>query len=208
MISNLQRNLVLRAVYNNSDSMTDYYHPDAWFECWYIADMPGKRVSERKLRNAAAILPSWIRDLGFEYERDYGRYRLRSGFIPDAAMDIYGGGQRGIQFLVEDSYDSSLDRANGFYKPIPESHEAFMELVEARALKRKADRMEADSHTAKSRRTVSQIKTIMSATAIFDGNGFEVQTPETRVRRILELEEVRQAVKVKGIDWSKEVFQL
>lgn len=79
---------------------------------------------------------------------------------------------------------------------------------EARDLKDKTDRLEADSHTAKSRRTVSQINTIMSATAIFDENGLEVQTPETRVRRLLELDEVRQAVKVKGIDWSKEILEL
>lgn len=203
-----QRTLALRAVYNNSDIQSDYYHPDAWFECWYIADMPGKRISERKLRNGAALLPSWIRDLGFEYERDYGRYRLRSGFIPDATMDVYGGGQRGVQFLVEDSYSSSLDRANGHYKPIPKTHGAFMELVEARALKREADRLEAQSHTAKSRRTVQQVKSILTATAIFDGNGFEVQTLGTRARRILELDEVRQAAKVQGIDWSKEVIEL
>ena len=207
-MTDYQKTVVLRAVYNDSDIMTDYFHPDAWFECWFIADMPGKRVSEKKLRTGAAALPSWIRDLGFEYERDYGRYRLRSGFIPDAAMDVYGGGQRGVQFLVEISYSSSLNRANGYYKPIPETHGAFMELVEARALKREADRLEAQSHTAKSRRAVQQVKSILSATAIFDGNGFEVQTPKTRVRRILEIDEVRQAAKVQGIDWSKEVIEL
>jgi len=48
----------------------------------------------------------------------------------------------------------------------------------------------------------------MSATAIIGANGFEVMTPEAKAKKILEIEEVRQSLKVSSIDWKKAIFEL
>ena len=78
---------------------------------------------------------------------------------------------------------------------------------EERRLKEKMERLEND-HVKKSQRTIQQIKSIKSATAIIGAKGFEVLTPEVKAKKILEIDEVQQAIKVKGIDWAKEVFQI
>lgn len=70
------------------------------------------------------------------------------------------------------------------------------------------DRLERNSHVEKDRRVVAEIKSIMSATAIIGANGFEVMTPEAKAKKILELDEVRQSLKVSGLDWKKEIFEL
>ena len=75
-------------------------------------------------------------------------------------------------------------------------------------LKDKMDRLESESHVAKSRRTMSQINDLMRSTAIIGENGFEVLTPEVKLKKILEIDEVQQAIKMKGIDWSKEIFKI
>jgi len=75
--------------------------------------------------------------------------------------------------------------------------------------KDKLDRLERDSHVEKSRRTVAEIKSIMRATAIIGANGFEVMTQEAKAKKILELDEVKQALKTRsGIDWVKEIFEI
>ena len=77
-----------------------------------------------------------------------------------------------------------------------------------KAEKDRLDRLEANSHTEKSRRTVNEIKDLMRSTAIIGENGLEVLTPEVRAKKILEIDEVQQALKVKGIDWSKVIFEI
>jgi len=73
----------------------------------------------------------------------------------------------------------------------------------------RVESLERDSHVERSRRTVAEIKSIMRATAIIGANGFEVMTQEAKAKKILELDEVKQALKTRsGIDWVKEIFEL
>jgi len=81
----------------------------------------------------------------------------------------------------------------------------------AKVEKEEADRiasLERNSHVEKDRRAVAEIKSIMSATAIIGANGFEVMTPESKAKKILEIEEVRQSLKVEGLDWKKVIFEI
>ena len=95
-----------------------------------------------------------------------------------------------------------------------ESRDAELKALYAQAKKDKEakdhiDNLERNSHVEKSRRTVAEIKSIMSATAIIGANGFEVMTQEAKAKKILELDEVQQALKTKGgIDWVKEIFEI
>jgi len=78
----------------------------------------------------------------------------------------------------------------------------------AKAEKDRIDSLERNSHVERDRRAVAEIKSIMSATAIIGANGFEVMTPEAKAKKILEIEEVRQSLKVSSIDWKKAIFEL
>ena len=78
---------------------------------------------------------------------------------------------------------------------------------EEKALKDKMDRLEND-HAAKSKRTMAKIRDILAATATFDKDGFHTYTPESRMARILALDEVKQALKVHGLEATKEIFGL
>jgi len=70
------------------------------------------------------------------------------------------------------------------------------------------DRLDRNSHIEKDRRVVQEIKDIMRSTAIIGANGFEALTPEVKVKKILELNEVRQSLKVSGLDWKKVIFEI
>lgn len=70
------------------------------------------------------------------------------------------------------------------------------------------NRLNRESHTEKSRRAVQQVKDIMRSTAFIGANGLEVLTPKVKARKIAEIEDVKQLMKVEGINWKRFILEL
>jgi hypothetical protein len=184
------RLFVLKLVYDDSDAMSDYYSPDATLFRWPIMEVPGKKVTEKKLLDALGRLPRWIQELGFELERDsYRRLRLRQrGCLGISYPFGYAGTgfePRPLQFLIEDT-GLRLEGDGA----VPQSFEELRRRVEAEVEERRR-RMEAGRIAA----IEAQIRVMESAHAIIGPNGFEVLTPEARRREIEKLRERLEELK-------------
>jgi len=71
------------------------------------------------------------------------------------------------------------------------------------------DRLESESHMAKDKKLREKVRSIMQSHAIIDGNGFnDIRTVEAKIKKLAEIDDLRQIFKVKGIDWSKELLEL
>jgi hypothetical protein len=185
------RLFVLKLVYDDSDAMSDYYSPDATLFRWPIMEVPGKKVTEKKLWDALGRLPRWIRELGFELERDsYRRLRLRQrGCLGISYPFGYAGTgfePRPLQFLIEDTGLRFGDDEGA----IPQSFEELRRRVEAEVEERRR-RMETGRIAA----IEAQIRVMESAHAIIGPNGFEILTPEARRREIEKLRERLEELK-------------
>jgi len=168
------RVFILRLCYDNSDIMTDYYHPRASFMEWMICDFEGKRVTEAKLRRALNRCPEWIRGYAFKYKKTYyGKPYLESEGIGLTKKRTYGGYERPFFFVVEETaFD--VDEAR-----IPESLEELKEVVERR------EREILERHERNKKKIYeAHIKTIQESQAIIGANGFELLTPEKKQKEI------------------------
>jgi len=112
-------------------------------------------------------------------------------------------------FMDGEGFKTDTDLAQRVESRDSELKELYEKAATEKAETDRVESLERDSHVEKSRRTVAEIKSIMRATAIIGANGFEVMTQEAKAKKILELDEVKQALKTRGgIDWVKEIFEL
>jgi len=193
-----QRVIVLRAVYDDSDSMTDYYHPDHSLEEWYVCDLQGKRVTEPKLRKALVKLPGWLQAFKWYYRRgedysmsDHPYGQLRADEETGFAYENSWGETRLVRFILTATSLKIYEMNNSLDKTMPESREEFQKLLDSKTIERQERMVEQ----VKALHEV-QPKIIEESHAVIDGRGFRVLTIEEKASRIEEfLEENARTVR-------------
>ncbi len=193
-----QRVIVLRAVYDDSDLMTDYYHPDHSLEEWYVCDLKGKRVTESKLKKGLVKLPGWLQAFKWCYRRGedysmsdhpYGQLRADEG--TSFAYGNSWGDTRLVRFILTATSLGIYEMNSSKDKPIPKSREEFQKLLDYESIERQESRVRQVKALQK-----IQPKIIEESHAIIDGQGFRVLTAEEKASRIEEfLEESARTVR-------------
>lgn len=198
--------MVLHAVYDASDMMSDYWHPNMPLFSFYVGEMPGKRRTISKLRKALKRLPDWIQRLDWNDDKTYYDLRfLKSDRVGDRVIKTSGGGS-GLTFTLEyemvygdNAYVNGHDRNMGF-NMIPSSLSAFNKMVDNIIAERQRVRDEAKA-AAKVRRRIPQ-----GASHVLDQYGFRPITQEER-----ETDTPRDELEhkwFKDTDWSKVIIDL
>jgi len=166
----MTRKFILRLCYDDSDPMTDYYHPRATFMEWLICDYEGRRTTESKLRRALSRCPEWIRKLTFKYKKTYyDKPYLESEPIGLTKTRTYGGYERPFFFIVE---DTPLFSDEG---EIPKSIEELKGIVERREREQELKEIQMRERIAKAHADI-----IKNATAIIDAKGFRILTEQEK----------------------------
>jgi hypothetical protein len=132
-----KRAIILKAVFDDSDFMTDYWYPDRTIFEWIILPIEkSEKITEGKLRKALKLLPKWIKE-GFiwTYVRPekyawspnyYGRLRIINDtglFVP--AKYTYSNRDKPIDFIITASVFEEGEET----PPIPISYEEMKELL-------------------------------------------------------------------------------
>ena len=202
--------VTLEVVYDDSDSMTDYYAPDRTLWKWRLMDVgPRPRITEPLLRRALERLPGWLRSKSWTYRKGekYSMSDHPYGQMRGEALGLewsYGYGGRSYQTkalaLLIDT-DSRLGEE--YDRPVPESFEAMRDFITALSEERKAQEAKTEAYLrspeAKTKRIQSEINQWRSLTAVFDERGFRQITPEERADKIAALEkQLAEAVGPQG----------
>lgn len=175
--------IVLEAVYNNSDLMSDYFDSDHRLEEWYVCDLEGKAVTEAKLRRALQHLPKWLRQFNWStYQKGenysmsdhpHGQLRADEGTgltTKNALKETVS-----IRFILTVSYSDIFSWNHKLDDPIPETLEAFKTLIQQRD--QETQRREQE---LKPIREEAMRKVVEEATAVIDREGFRILKHETR----------------------------
>jgi len=197
---------ILRLCYDDSDSMTDYYSPRAWFFSWFVAKFEGKLVTESKLRRALKSCPAWIQKLKWEYKKTWWKKPfIQSGSMKDDKDDqgIFSRNGKLTQshyekayfFCLEETIDNSLFKSNNpdARQPIPQTFEELYDFVRNKEQERL-------NHWAKVKEKQKAImpKVIRESHAVIDGQGFRVLTDldkEAMIRAFEKKTEIEEAEK-------------
>lgn len=202
--------IVLEALYNNSDSMTDYYEPRRTLRKWTLCPMPGKILTEKKLRRILDDLPGWLRRLKWEY-LPAKRWSMTSQ--PYGALDsegvgllvkTYYSGEAGIWMSLTMEHHAEAELATD----IPTRREDVKTIVDAHNRKYEEDRAYYNSPEYKSIQAKREAENIMRSHAIIGAKGLEILTPEKKIEKLMEIDEVRQAAKIDKKYWSKFTLDL
>jgi len=174
----------LRAVYDDSDGMTDYFAPNMSLEEWYVCDLKG-RVTEGKLRKALNLLPAWLQTFVWTFRKGekysfsdhpYGQLMVNQGV--DITLDgkyMYGKMDRSLRFILTASTKSIFTMNDSLDNPIPDSREALIQVVDAWKQRRDETRRIASENMRK-----NTPKMIQESHAIIDGKGFRELTQEDK----------------------------
>lgn len=209
-MSEYKKYFVLRVLYNNSDMMTDYYEPRRTLKEWILWPMPGKIVTENKLRRLLKDLPPWLRALKWEYIKAargsmcypvYGS--LDSGGL-GLTVPTYNYGTSGVwmTLTVTTGRDPELST------DIPANLEAIRKIVDERNRKEREDREYYSSPEYKSIQARREVQSILNSHAVIGAKGLEVLTPGKKIEKLREIDDLRQVLKVDKKDWSKFVFEI
>jgi len=143
--------LTLEAVYDNSDSMTDYFAKDTPCTSWYVCEYPGRAVTEAKMRAALQRLPEWLRRYDWKWQKgenysmsDHPRGQLRAD--GQTGILVYAGSSnsgREISFLLSTTSESIFLMNNRKEVPIPAALDEFKALIVRKEEERLANRERA-----------------------------------------------------------------
>lgn len=181
--------VILEAVYDDSDLMTDYFNRDAPVEKWFICDLPGKAVTEQGLRMALSQLPAYLQAMTWEYQKGekysmsdhyYGQLRMDKGL----GVEVKGsGGASGVGLIISSYAASTFEMNHKYNKPIPKT------LGELQVyITNWEDERKRRSEALKPKILEAQIKTIQQSSAVIDGRGFHVLTKEDKTKMIADLQ--------------------
>ncbi len=187
--------VVLEAVYDNSDLMSDYFDRDHTLAKWGIGGEVSKPITEQKLRAFVSKLPAWLQAYDWTFRKGekysmsddpYAQLRVE---VADEGIEwrhcYQGRGDSGrslLGLIIQPDYSEP----NG--ELIPSTLEGFKQLVEEKNLEyeRKAAEHAAylKSPEYKRKHLESEIRQAENITAIFDANGFHQVTEEERAAKI------------------------
>ena len=131
-----KRAIVLKAVFDDSDPMTDYWHPDKTIFEWEIFPIDVKeRITKNKLLKALRLLPEWLREkFLWTYVKPekyawspnyYGQLRtvtITGLYVP--SKYTYSKSDKPIEFVITVSVFEEDEKT-----PIPKSYEEMKELL-------------------------------------------------------------------------------
>ena len=183
--------IVLEAVFDDSDLQTDYWAPDRTLERWYVCDLPGKIVTETKLRMAVAQLPTWLQALTWTFVKGekysmshhyYGQLRAGQNFgLEIEHLASYPCGKRGIEFVLDITHLDTFTMNDTKDKPLPASPDEIQKLIDDKEAKELAWRNDPER---KLRAAKAHADTIAQSTAVIDGRGFHVYTEQEKKEEI------------------------
>ncbi|MGP8056940.1 MAG: hypothetical protein ACLP9K_04990 [Nitrososphaerales archaeon] len=140
--------VVLEAVYDNSDIMTDYFAKDTPYTSWYVSEYPGKAVTEAKMRATLQRFPGWLQQYEWQWQRgenysmsDHPRGQLRAD--GQTGILVYAGSSnsgREIGFLLSTTSESIFLMNNRKEAPIPATLDEFKALIVRKEEERLANR--------------------------------------------------------------------
>lgn len=179
-----QKVIVLEAVYNNSDSQSDYFDRNATLKEWAIELLPGKVVTEAKLRDAVARLPGgfpqlkWTFEKGEQYSMSDHPYGTLESEPLHALRVKATVGDSCIRLRVTMSHlsDKSIKE-----KGEPFNYAALKAAVDARIQRDQEWEAERKTDAYKERMRAQQIADILRSSAVIDGRGFvDLRSPEAK----------------------------
>jgi hypothetical protein len=177
--------IVLRAVFDDSDPMADYYHPDRAIFEWYVCDLEGKMVTEAKLRRALKKLPEWLQGLNWKYQKP-AKYSMSNHYFGQLRADegvgltvkgehTYSHCDKPLRFILTACSKGIFTINNSLNQQIPQSKELLSQMLEAKqqvwSLRNKQTK-EAMEQTVP--------KIIQESIAIIDEKGFHYLTQEEK----------------------------
>lgn len=129
--------IVLEAVYDNSDIMTDYFDRDHGYLEHFVAPLEGKVVTEAKLRQALRKLPQWLQGYEWKFRKGekysmsdhpHGQLRADNG-VGITVKNQEGRQDCGLGFILGISYESVFTMNHSMTTPIPATREEFLTQV-------------------------------------------------------------------------------
>ena len=186
--------IVLKAVFDDSDMMTDYFNSDRPFGEWYVCDLEGKRVTQGKLRKALKRLPEWLKAFKWTFRKGekysmsdhyYGQLRADEGTGLEIKGEFtYSHYDKPVRFILTATYLETFQMNDSVENPIPETFEEMKRLIEEKQRKWREQRQRAKEHLKK-----VMPKIIQDSHAIIDGKGFRVLTQEEKDQMIAKYKE-------------------
>lgn len=180
--------VVLKAVFDDSDIMVDYFNSDRSMFSWFVCDLEG-RVTEGKLRKALKLLPNWLQAFEWTYRKGevysmsdhpYGQLRVDKGLrLTVKGEHTYSHSDRSLRFILTATFKSCFNMNNSITEPIPETKQRLSQMLEAKEQEWSLRRREQ-----KQRIREAQVKTIESSHAVIDGKGFHILTAEEKKQQI------------------------
>ncbi len=150
--------VVLEAVYDNSDIMTDYFARDTPYTSWYVCEYQGKAVTEAKMRAALRRLPEWLRRYDWKWQTgenysmsDHPRGQLRAD--GQTGILVYAGSSnsgRELSFLLSTANESIFLMNNRKDALVPATLDEFKTLIVRKEEERLANREGAQRKTGSS----------------------------------------------------------
>lgn len=189
MSNNDSKAIVLKIAYDDSDIMTDYFNRDRPFETYYLADLQGKVVTEAKLRACLKLLPEWIRNHEWGYQKGekysmsdhyYGQLRVDKGI--GATIHSSSHYDVGMCLIITVEYLSTFEMNNRKDHRPPES----LEELKAR-IKAKQEAAEKRRQELKPKILEASIKMIENVSHVMDETGFHAMSPQEKEEKIQRL---------------------
>ena len=208
--------IVLEAVYDNSDSQSDYFDRNSRLKEWALEPLTGKVVTEKKLRDAVMKLPGgfpklkWTFEKGEQYsmsDHPYGTLESE----PIHALRVKATvGDSCIRFRVTMTH---LSEQSTKEKGEPFNYVALKRAVDARNEKDREWEAYRKTGTYKQQQREQELKLIQGSAAIIDGRGFvDIRSPEAKQA---EIDRVTIGDKVgqwfpdkKPTDWKNFILEL
>lgn len=183
-----QKVIVLEAVYDNSDSQTDYFDGNSRLKEWPLEPLVGKVVTEKKLRDAVARLPGgfprlrWTFEKGEQYsmsDHPYGSLESE----PLHALRVKATvGYSCIRLRVTMTH---LSEQSTKEKGEPFNYAALKRAVDARNEKDREGEAYRKTGAYKQQQREQELKLIQGSSAVIDGRGFvDIRSPEAKQAEI------------------------
>jgi len=140
--------VILEAVYDNSDLMTDYFAKDTPYLSWYVCEYAGKAITESKMRAALQRLPEWLQRYDWRWQRGenysmsdhpYGQLRA-DGQTRILVYSGSGNSAREISYLLSTTSESIFLMNNRKEVPVPATLDEFKVLIVRKEEERLANR--------------------------------------------------------------------
>jgi len=177
--------IVLEAVFDDSDIMTDYFHRDRGFQEWYICDLEGKMVTEAKLRKAWKQLPAWLKAFKWSFRKGekysmsdhyYGQLRADEGTGLEIKGEFtYSHDDKPVRFILTATHLETFKMNHSVEDPTPQTIQEMRQIIEGKQRKWREQREQTREHMKK-----AYPRIIQDSYAIINGEGFRVLTQENK----------------------------